>query len=58
MQPGACEQEGNETSLLKYIPAYGGNAGKYYIAKGNFVTLAEVFRFGCRNCTCFDLYRT
>ena len=57
------DMEGNETSLLQYVPASGGNDesfpnGQFYFKRGHFVTLAEVFKFGCRHCTCYDLYRT
>ena len=29
----------------------------WLIRSGNYITLAELFRFGCKVCSCFDLYR-
>ena len=63
-------KEGNETTYLKFVPAAGGSPnfqlgaevylrrGQFYYKKGHLVTLAEMFRFGSRVCTCFDIYRT
>ena len=48
------EEEGNETQLIKYCPATGG----YFIRQGNYITLGELFVFGARRCSCWDLYRT
>ena len=59
-------KEGNETTYLKFVPAAGGSPnfqlgaevylrrGQFYYKKGHLVTLAEMFRFGCRVCPCFD----
>ncbi len=50
-------EEQNQTTLMKWsdTPAPGG----WKIRTGNYVTLAELFYFGCfiSNCTCFELYR-
>ena len=61
-------KEGNETTYLKFDPAPGGpwrehprdwlSRGTFWYKTGHVVTLAEMFRFGCRECTCFDIYRT
>ena len=51
------EAEGGETTLLK---REGGSASgereKWYIRAGNHVTLAELFNYGCRLCSCHFLY--
>ena len=64
------EEEANTTGLLKYVPASGedpfqppgadpasASGGTWMIRGGNYITLAELFRFGCGICSCFDLYR-
>ena len=62
------DYEGNETNYLKFEPdpAAGGRVppdeyfkrGTWYFRQGHVVTLAEMFRFGVRVCSCFDIYRT
>ena len=56
------DKEGNETTYVKFVPAPGGSShlshGTFYVKQGHLVTLAEMFRFGSRVCTCFDIYRT
>ena len=51
------QAEGGETTLLK---REGGSASgereKWYIIAGNHITLAELFNFGCRFCSCYFLY--
>ena len=52
--------------MLEFFPAAGGDvdphaefsAGTFYLKRGHFVTLAEMFRFACKNCTAYDIYRT
>ena len=53
------ERENNETTVLKrvYNPASGG-WWRWYIRRGNYVTLSEVFDLGCRIVSCYDLYCT
>jgi hypothetical protein len=61
-------KEGNKTTCVKFVPAPGGNPaagetrylsrGTFYVKRGNLVTLAEMFRFGSRLCSCFGIYRT
>ena len=61
-----CEE--NETSYLKFEPdpAAGGpdvplaeyfDRGTWYFKKGHIVTLAEMFRFGIKVRSCFEMYR-
>ena len=52
------EQEGYQTTLMMYGPASGGSGGPWHILSGNYITLAEIMRFGCRTTSCYDLYRT
>ena len=40
---------------MMYNPASGGS---WYILRGQYVTLAELFRFGWSAASCYDLYRT
>ena len=49
----------NETAVLKwaYNPASGGR-GRWYIRRGHYVTLSEVFNLGCHLVSCYDLYLT
>jgi hypothetical protein len=58
--------EGNETTILRWEPdpgidpASGGNtleSGTWYIRGGNYLTLAELFYWGAKECTCFHLYK-
>ena len=53
-------KEDNETTFIRFVPDPGAQplAGTFFYRTGNFVTLAEVFRFGCRTCSCFEMYRT
>ena len=58
-------KEDNETTYVKFVPAPGGSPsagelgpGTFWVKQGHLVTLAEMFRFGCHVCTCFDIYRT
>ena len=51
-------QENNETLLMKYCPATGGRPASWQIRQGNYITLGELFVFGARRCSCWDLYRT
>ena len=50
------EKENNQTSLVKRDlgRALG---GKWLIRDGNVITLAELFLFGMRVLSCYDLYR-
>ena len=49
------EEEDNQNTLMMYNPASGGS---WYILRGQYVTLAELFRFGWSAASCYDLYRT
>ena len=51
------DQECNESTLMRYEPASGGR-GTWYILEGNYITLAELLRLGCKTVSCHDLYRT
>ena len=51
-------KEDNETQLMKYCPATGGNSASWQIRQGNYITLGELFVFGAQWCSCWDLYRT
>ena len=53
-------EEKGETTVLKYDGGYSAkpSSGGWFIREGNFVTLAEMFRFGFRQCTAFDIYKT
>ena len=51
-------KEDNETLLMKYCPATGGRPASWQIRQGNYITLGELFVFGARRCSCWDLYRT
>jgi len=51
-------KEDNETLLMKYCPATGGRPESWKIRQGNYTTLGELFVFGARRCSCWDLYRT
>ena len=59
-------KEKNETTYLKFKSASGESPrhkhdlsrGTFYFKRGYFVTLAEMFYFGCRVATCADLYDT
>ena len=44
--------EGNETLLMRYVPA----TGEWNIRRGNYITLGELFVYGARRCSCWDLY--
>ena len=50
-------KENNETLLMKYSPAIGGMSERWLIRKGDYITLGELFVFGARRCSCWDLYR-
>ena len=52
------DEEDNETQLMKYCPATGGRPSRWLIRQGNYITLGELFVFGARRCSCWDLYRT
>mgnify|MGYP001107487923 CR=1 FL=1 len=52
------DEEGYQTTLMMYDPASGGSGGPWHILSGNYITLAEIMRFGCRTTSCYDLYRT
>ena len=52
------ETEDNETLLIKYCPAIGVWPESWQIRQGNYITLGELFVFGARRCSCWDLYRT
>ena len=43
---------------MKYCPATGGRPASWQIRQGNYITLGELFVFGARRCSCWDLYRT
>ena len=51
--------ENNETAVLKrvYNRASGGR-WRWYIRRGHYVTLSEVFNLGCHLVSCYDLYTT
>ena len=51
--------ENNETTVLKrvYNRASGG-WWRWYIRRGHYVTLSEVFNLGCHLVSCYDLYCT
>ena len=59
-------RENNETTYIKFTSASGEpprdihdlNKGTFYFKRGFFVTLAEMFYFGCRIATCADIYDT
>ena len=51
-------EEDNETQLMKFCPATGGRPSRWLIRQGNYITLGELFVFGARRCSCWDLYRT
>ena len=55
-------KENNETTLLTYWPPDDPDAelsaGTFYLKRGHFITLAEMFRFGCQFCSAYDIYRT
>ena len=63
------EKEDNHTSVLRWVPrnpawqplARGDRMpleeGDWQIRTGNYITLAELFRFGAKGCTCYDLYK-
>ena len=51
------EKEDNETFLMKYCPATGGRPEMWQIRQGNYITLGELFVFGGKRCSCWDLYR-
>jgi len=60
------EEEQDRTLLLRWVArrrnqASGGvrrlEDGEWQIRKGNYITLADLFRFGARQVTCFHLYR-
>ena len=48
----------NETYLMKYCPASGGNPEKWFIKAGQYITLGELFVYGHLRCSCWDLYKT
>ena len=52
------ETEHNENLLMKYCPATGGRPASWQIRQGNYITLGELFVFGGKRCSCWDLYRT
>ena len=59
-------KEKNETTYIKFKSASGESprdihdlsSGIFYFKRGHFVTLAEMFYFGCRIATCADIYDT
>ena len=61
------ESEENRTLLLRFVPwpwnnpASGGKQrleeGDWQIRAGNYITLAELFKFGARHVTCYHLYQ-
>ena len=52
------QEEGNETSLMKYCPAFGGRPASWHIRQGNCITLGELFAHAAEQCSCWDLYQT
>ena len=51
-------EEDNETQLMTFCPATGVRPSRWLIRQGNCITLGELFVFGARRCSCWDLYRT
>jgi len=48
------EKEEQQTNLLKFSPASGGS--RWSIRSGFYITLAELFWYGCFRASCYDLY--
>ena len=51
------ERQGNDNTLLKWQWTLSSASGGWWIRKGNYITLAEMFYFGQRTVSAFDLYR-
>ena len=45
------KEEDYETKLMKFD-------GQWFIRQGNYITLSELFHFGRKMCSCWDLHRT
>ena len=51
-------EEQYETMLLRLVDDNSASGERcWFIRTGNYITLAELFRFGCKECSCFELYR-
>ena len=48
------DEERNQTLLIKYDSA----SGEWLSRQGNYVSLGELFNFGKKLCSCWDMYRT
>ena len=51
------ERQNNEMTLLKWQWSLDSASGGWWIRKGNYITMPEVFYFGQRTVSAFDLYR-
>ena len=45
-------------SHWREVPATGGKPARWLIRQGQYITVGELFVFGARRCSCWDLYRT
>ena len=48
------DQEANQNTLMMYDPASG---GAWYSLEGNYITLADIVKFGFNVASCHDLYK-
>ena len=50
--------ENNVTTVLKRVYNRASGGWRWYIRRGHYVTLSEVFNLGCHLVSCYDLYTT